>query len=490
MEKVNDFIQSLVGIVWGWPELMPLMVVILLGTGIFITIRLRFIQLFKTRHAIQVISGKYDNPEDEGDINHFQALAAALSATVGIGNIAGVATAIHYGGPGALFWMWLTAVFGMALKYTEATLAVRFRKIHPDGSASGGPMYYIEKGLGSAWKPLAIAFAAFAVISSMGTGISIQAFTCADQILSEFQLALPADSFLLQPVTFLGIRVELVRLFTGVVLATLVALVILGGIKRSGKVAAKLAPFMAIVYVVSALLILLLHADRIIPTFGIILSEAFQPRAELVGFAGGGFLLFLNTVVWGVKRGLFSNEAGQGSAPIAHAAAKTNEPAREGAVAMVGPLVDTLIICTLTGLVIISTQTYEVLIDGARLNGSPLTALAFKTGLSPIFPWGDKIITFAVFLFALSTAISWSYYGDRSAEYLFGEKAILPYKIVFVCAHFIGAIVSLEIVWGFGDVALGLMAIPNLIALIALSGKVINITSDYFSREKEWKTFK
>ncbi len=486
MEHINEFIQSLVNIVWGWPKLLPLMVIILLGSGVIITLRLRFIQLFKVGHAIDVIRGKYDNVKDEGDINHFQALAAALSATVGIGNIAGVATAIYYGGPGALFWMWITAVFGMALKYTEATLAVRFRKINPDGSASGGPMYYIEKGLGPKWKPLAIAFASFAVISSFGTGNSIQAFTCSDQILSEFKQALPVHSWLVNPIRFVGIQVEPVRIMTGVVLALLVALVILGGIRRIGKVAAKLAPFMALLYVVSALLILLMHAERIIPTFVTIFSEAFRPRAELVGFAGGGFLLFLNTVVWGVKRGLFSNEAGQGSAPIAHAAAKTKEPAREGAVAMIGPLVDTLIICTLTGLVIVSTQTHEALVDGVRLNGSPLTALAFKTGLSPLFPWGDKIITFAVFLFAISTAISWSYYGDRSAEYLFGPRAVRPYKLFYVFFHFIGAIVSLEVVWGFGDVALGLMAIPNLIALIALSGKVINITNDYFAREGEW----
>lgn len=490
MESIRQFIQSAVDIVWGWPELLPLMVVILLGTGIYITFRMRWIQLFKVGHAIDVIRGKYDNVKDEGDINHFQALSAALSATVGIGNIAGVATAIHYGGPGALFWMWITAIFGMALKYSEATLAVRFRNIHEDGSASGGPMYYIEKGLGPRWKPLAIAFASFAVISSMGTGNSIQAFTCSDQILSEFNAALPANSWLITPVSFLGISVEPVRIMTGAILAGLVALVILGGIKRIGKVAARLAPFMALLYVVSALLILLMHLDRILPTFATILSQAFQPRAELVGFAGGGFLLFLNTVVWGVKRGLFSNEAGQGSAPIAHAAAKTKEPAREGVVAMIGPLVDTLIICSLTGLVIISTQSHEVLEAGARLNGSPLTAHAFQTGLSPIFPWGDKIITAAVFLFAISTAISWSYYGDRSAEYLFGSRAIRPYKLVYVAFHFIGAIVSLELVWGFGDVALGLMAIPNLIALIALSGKVRSLTADYFSREKEWQRFK
>ena len=487
MDQVTEFIQSIANIVWGWPKLLPLMVVILLGSGIFITFRLRFIQLFKVRHAVNVIRGKYDDVKDDGDINHFQALAAALSATVGIGNIAGVATAIYYGGPGALFWMWITAVFGMALKFAEATLAVRFRNINSDGSASGGPMYYIEKGLGPKWKPLAVAFASFAVISSFGTGNSIQAFTCSDQILSEFKQALPGQSWLIQNIHFLGIDVEPVRIFTGLVLATLVALVILGGIRRIGKVAAKLAPFMAVLYVVTALTILLLHLDRILPTFGAVFSEAFHPRAELVGFTGGGLLLFLNTVVWGVKRGLFSNEAGQGSAPIAHAAAKTNEPAREGAVAMIGPLVDTLIICTLTGLVIVSTQTHEVLVNGARLNGSPLTALAFKTGLSPLFPWGDKIITFAVFLFAISTAISWSYYGDRSAEYLFGPRAIRPYKLFFVFFHFVGAIVSLEVVWGFGDIALGLMAIPNLIALIALSGKVIQITNDYFDREKEWR---
>ncbi|MBD3225686.1 MAG: amino acid carrier protein [Caldithrix sp.] len=486
MEAVKNFIQTVSGTVWGWPELMPLMVVILLGTGIFITLRLRFIQLFRLKHSWNVIRGKYDNPEDEGDINHFQALSAALSATVGIGNIAGVATAIYYGGPGALFWMWLTAIFGMALKYAEATLALHYRQIHTDGSASGGPMYYIEKGLGKSWKPLGMAFATLAVISSFGTGNSIQAFTVSDQVLSEFNGLLSPEHWFVQQINFMGIPVEPVRIFTGLITTVLVALVILGGIKRIGRVAAKLAPGMAIIYVLGALSILVMHWQEVIPTFGKIISQAFSPRAELVGFAGGGFLLFLNTMVWGVKRGLFSNEAGQGSAPIAHAAAKTKEPAREGVVAMMGPLVDTLIICTLTGLAIVLTNSHEVIVEGDRLNGSPLTALAFKTGLMPLFPWGDKIITIAVFLFAISTAISWSYYGDRSAEYLIGNRAIRPYKIIYVIVHFIGAIVSLEIVWGFGDIALGLMAVPNLIALILLSPKVIEITKDYFSRKHEY----
>ncbi len=486
MEAVNNVIQALSGIVWGWPHIMPLMVVMLLGTGIFITLRLRWIQLFKLKHAWNVIRGKYDNPMDEGDINHFQALSAALSATVGIGNIAGVATAIHYGGPGALFWMWLTAIFGMALKFSEATLAVHYRNINADGSASGGPMYYIEKGLGPKWKPLALTFATLAVISSFGTGNAIQAFTVSDQILSDFKSFLHAGSWLITPVSFLGIPVEPVRIITGLFIATLVALVILGGIKRIGRVTSKLTPAMAALYVGGALLILIMQWEHILPALGQIIGQAFVPKAQLVGSAGGGLLLFLNTMVWGVKRGLFSNEAGQGSAPIAHAAAKTKEPVREGVVAMLGPLVDTLMICTLTGLVIVVTGANQVLVDGSILNGSPLTALAFKTGLAPLFPYGDKIITLAVFLFAISTAISWSYYGDRSIEYLSGPKAIKPYKLTYVFVQFIGAIVSLEVVWGFGDIALGLMAIPNLLALILLSPKIISLTKEYFLRKHEF----
>jgi len=477
-------IDAVSGVIWGWPEVMPIMVIILLGTGIFITFRLNWIQLFRTKHAIEVITGKYDDPKDEGDINHFQALSAALSATVGIGNIAGVATAIHYGGPGALFWMWITAIFGMSLKYAEATLALEYRQINADGSASGGPMYYIEKGLGPKWRPMALAFGVFTVLASFGTGNSIQAFTVSDQFLSEFTMALTPGHWLIDPVNFFGIEVEPARILTGLTVSTILGFVIIGGIKRIGHVASKLAPSMALVYVASAMLIIMIHAERILPTFGTIISEAFSPKAEFAGIAGGGFLVFLNTLIWGVKRGLFSNEAGQGSAPIAHAAAKTKEPVREGAVAMLGPLVDTLIICTMTGLVIISTGAYLMTgEDGLRLNGSPLTALAFKTGLEPLFPWGDKIITLSVFLFAVSTVISWSYYGDRAIEYLLGHKSIKIYKIVYVIVSFIGAIVSLEMVWGFGDIALGLMAIPNLIALIFLSPVVIRLTKDYFSRE-------
>jgi len=550
METLRNLTFGLSNIIWGWPDVIPLLVVVLIGTGCITTFYLGWIQIRKFRHGANVIRGWYDNPNDEGDINHFQALTTALSATVGIGNIAGVATAIHYGGPGALFWMWVTAVFGMALKYAECTLSMRYRVIHEDGSASGGPMYYIEKGLGRSWKPMAIFFAICAVISSFGSGNAVQAFTMADQLRAD-----------------LGIRTWII----GLVNATIIGLVILGGIKRIGRVTSKLTPFMAVLYVAGGLFVLLINADKIPGLLGLIVTSAFKPAAQIGGFAGGAFIFMLT---WGVKRGLFSNESGQGSAPIAHAAAKTKEPVREGVVAMLGPFVDTLVICSITGLVILSTNVWKEqkfdrvpfgpqagltvvqseatvgmngrvsdedlasgefscwagYVDDCRIvrnhcivgsplivndegveftgtipveggsvdfgelpalwlegemmqNGSPLTAWAFQRGLSPLGNWGHLLVTFAVFLFGISTAISWSYYGDRSIVYLVGHRWVIPYKMVFLVMHFFGAIFTLEIVWGFGDCALGLMAIPNLVAIIFLLPKIRDLTSDYFSRE-------
>jgi len=550
MEFLNDFASDLSGYIWGWPDIFPVMVAALLLTGLFTTVSLRLIQLRRLKHSLDVIRGRYDDPSHDGDLSHFQALTTALSATVGIGNIAGVAIALHYGGPGALFWMWVTAVFGMALKYAECTLAIKYRVILPDGSASGGPMYYIEKGLGQRWKPLAIAFAVCAVICSFGTGNAIQAFTVADQI--RFDLGIP---------TWL----------TGLVTASIVALVILGGIKRIGSVTSKLVPYMAVIYVSSGLVVLFLNFTALPGVLAEIVTSAFRPAAQIGGFAGGTFIFMLT---WGVKRGLFSNESGQGSAPIAHAAAKTDEPVREGVVAMMGPMIDTLIICSITGLVILATGVWHekiedtipvnaqsaitvvvddgmVQIDGKvtdadlysgtlrivdgraeealfvrnhavvdlailtdaagsaisgelqvedgtiqmeqgiamRLsgmmaqNGSPLTAWAFREGLSRFGNWGHLIITLGVVLFGVSTAISWSYYGDRAVVYLFGLKYVFPYKVLFCVMNFLGAIFSLEIVWNLGDSALGLMALPNLIALIFLSRKVRGMTSEYFSRE-------
>lgn len=563
MEGFKHIIDFAYRYVWEFPSALPYIVVLLLGTGIFLTIRMRFVQIRKVNHGLAVIAGYYDDPKDAGEINHFQALSAALSATIGIGNIAGVATAIHYGGPGALFWMWITAIFGTTSKFVECTLSMRYRNMNEEGVVSGGPMYYIEKGLGKKWKFLAVIFAGAAVISSFGSGNSVQAFTVADSFRSDF-----------------GIPTWI----TGLVLASLVGMVIIGGIKRIGRVASRLVPIMSIIYFVGAITVLLINADKIPHAFVTILHDAFNPRAQTGGFFGSTFAF---TLIWGVKRGLFSNEAGQGSAPIAHAAAKTKEPVREGLVAMLGPYIDTLLICSLTGLVIVTVGVWkekkfesvpfseksaivviknnatilkngiipdgayfrgstavrngiadDVLfvknsstVDGARLilndrpfdgtimvtshgppdfrdasgirvpaedvklegsilqNGSPLTAWAFKKGLDPIGNWGNYIVTIAVFLFAISTAISWSYYGDRSIEYLFGSKAIMPYRFVFVVVHFLGAIFSLELVWGFGDTALGLMAIPNLIAILALSGVARRLSVDYFSRShKRYKS--
>ncbi len=473
---------------------IPLMIFFLLGTGIFITIKLGFPQVRRIWHGIKVTRGVYDNPEDEGDLNHFHALTTALSATVGIGNIAGVATALYYGGPGALFWMWITAFFGTALKYSECTLALQYRDIQPDGATAGGPMYTIFKGLGGKWEWLAIAFASFAIICSFATGNAIQSFTASDQVYSEITQILGSTHFLTEKFSiFEGFESSIQQIVNGLALVLIVGAVIIGGIKRIGKVTGLLAPIMAGVYVLAAILILVANADQIGDAFSKIFTMAFNPPAEISGVSGGTFLVFLNTLLWGVKRGLYSNEAGQGSAAIAHSTAKTDYAVREGTVALLEPFIDTIIICTLTGLVIITTgawhhtEFYVSRIDpnfsGELMNSSILTSFAFKTGLSWLIDFGDKIVTTSVLLFAISTAISWSFYGDRAAVFLFGEKAVLPYKIVFLFFVFIGAIAELEAVWGFGDAALGFMTVPNLITIIFLSGVLKKMTNNYFSIE-------
>lgn len=537
MDTFESVINWLLDLIWNTPEALPFMVVVLLSFGIFITIRLGFIQITRFSHGLKVVSGHYDDPDDEGDINHFQALSTALSATVGIGNIAGVALAIHFGGPGALFWMWVTAVLGMAIKFTEVTLAQEFRITNEDGSVSGGPMYYIEKGLGPNWKWLAVAFSIAAAICAFLTGNAVQANTVADVMLSDFQVP---------------------KALTGFITAGLVGAVILGGIKRIGYVTARLVPFMATLYVLAGLIILILNYNSVIPAFIQIVTSAFNPQAGLLGVGSGAFIF---TLSYGVQRGLFSNEAGQGSAPIAHSAAKTDQPVREGVVALLEPFIDTLIVCTITGLVIVTTGAWDmyhsatvfptedpvsyvvnegndpsilyfedglpvngemlrynvavdtmyadpnkevlfsgriegigstpvifgdndsalaVLYGGVIENAAPLTARAFEIGLSPLAGGGGFIVTIAVLLFAVSTSISWSYYGDRAAQYLFGFKSIFWYRLMFVGMHFLGAITALTTVWAFGDVMLGLMAFFNIIALFALSGVIVKITRKYF----------
>jgi len=479
--------------------IIPLMIIVLVGTGIFVTIKLALPQIRYFWHGIKVTMGKYDNPEDEGDLNHFRALTTALSATVGIGNIAGVATAIYYGGPGAIFWMWITAFFGTTLKYAEATFAIEYRELDDEGHTAGGPMYTIERGLGKNWRWLAVAFACFAIICSFATGNAIQSFTVSDQVYSETVQLLGANHFLtLKHSIFGSFQLSVQQVINGILLAAIVGVVIIGGIKRIGRVTGFLAPIMAVIYVVAAFLIILFNYAEVGGSFKLIFEMAFNPPAEIAGVGGGTFLVMMNTLLWGVKRGLYSNEAGQGSAAIAHSTAKTKFAVREGSVAMLGPFIDTIVICTLTGLVIIvtnawhHTQFFVTRINpdftGELLNSSLLTSFAFKEGLSWLTSYGDKIVTVSVLLFAISTAISWSFYGDRSAHYLFGKKAILPYKWVFVLFVFIGAIAELEAVWAFGDAALGFMTFPNLIAIILLSGVLKKMTNKYFSvKHKEYK---
>ena len=493
---LSTFGVSFFEAIWSFPRfsLVPLMVVALLGTGIFTTIYLGFPQIKYLKHGLKVTRGDYDNPDEAGDLNHFQALTTALSATVGIGNIAGVATAIYYGGPGALFWMWITAFFGSALKFAECTLAVEYREFDSKGMTAGGPMYTIEKGLGKQWRWLAIIFAGFAIICSFATGNAIQSFTLSDQLYSEVSQVVGTEHFLTikhQLTDWYSVSIQ--QIINGLLIAGIAALVILGGIKRIGSVTSYLAPIMAAIYVSSALLILLANITDVPSSFGMIISMAFNPPAAVGGVAGGTLILFMNTLLWGVKRGLYSNEAGQGSAPIAHSTAKTEYPVREGVVALLEPFIDTIIICTLTGLTIISTgawqhtEFYISRIDpsfaGEILNGSLLTSLAFKEGLSWLIPFGDKIITLGVLLFAISTVISWSFYGDRATEYLFGEKAIPIYRILYIIFVFVGAIATLEAMWAFGDAALGFMTFPNLISIIMLSGVLKKMTNNYFEME-------
>ncbi len=560
IQRITDFLTEYVveiGIPVGG-ENVPLMVIILLGIGMYLTLRLGVLQVRRLGHGIAVASGKYDDPDDEGDVTHFQALTTALSATVGIGNIAGVALAIHWGGPGALFWMWVTAALGMATKYSEVTLAQKYR-VHEDegewaGTVSGGPMYYIERGLGPNWKWMAVFFAVLLGITAFLTGNGVQANTVADNLETQFSIP---------------------TWVSGLVTSGIVAAVILGGISRIGRVTSVLAPVMAVVYVLGALIVIIMNIGEVAPTFALIFREAFNPTA---GVAGTGVGAFLVTLMYGVRRGLFSNEAGQGSAPIAHSAAKTEEPVSEGVVALLEPFIDTIIICTMTGLLIIMTgvwhdrfeteitlsggdlsyravqvdggyvdmnpdapiridggehaatgpddpqiswhevpvpvlyvdeaqtqafsgvidpasgtatgddgQTYSSLHGMAVESGAPLTMAAFRRGLAPLGDWGHYIVVISVLLFGISTAIAWSYYGDRCANYLFGARALIPYKVVFVMMHFVGAVLPLSVIWAIGDVFLAIVIWPNLIALGLLAPKVVEMTRDYFER-KPWET--
>jgi len=467
MEKLNHILSAIDGFVWG-----PFTIVLLVGTGLFLTVRLLFIQVRHLGHAMACLLGKYDQPEDNGDISHFKALATALSATIGTGNIAGVATAIAAGGPGAVFWMWITALVGMATKFTSCTLALKYRTIHDDGSASGGPMYFLSKGLGhkkmGAW--LGGAFAWFGIVASFGIGNMVQA----NSVVGGLGYLLPEAAQTTGFTLWDGFDISWMSLVTGLVLSCLSGIVILGGIKRIANVAGILVPFMCSFYVIGAVIILVLNVSAIPAAFAQIVKYAFTPYA-----AGGGALgvAVSQAIRFGVARGVFSNESGLGSAPIAHAAARTSEPVREGTVAMLGPFIDTLVICTMTALVI--------LVTGAHLSehdGGALTAHAFEKGL---FGYGQYLVGIGLVFFAYSTMIAWSYYGDRCAEFLFGEKAVPVYRWVFVVCITIGAVGGMKVIWTIADIFNALMAIPNLIGLLLLSGVVARETKHYCVRLKK-----
>jgi Na+/alanine symporter len=587
MDFINDILTEVSSFVWG-----PWMAMILLGAGLVLTLRTLFVQVRGFAHGVGIATGKYDDPNHKGQLTHFQALSAALSATIGIGNIAGVAIGIYYGGPGAIFWMWVTAFFGMAIKYAECTLAIKYRKIDPDGNVRGGPMYYIELGVGKKAKVFAWLFALFTAVAAFGAGNMVQSNTMALSLVDAFEVGwetVPADNleaehirvkldayneatvdvtalrryradlqdrletarargtanlsaiegeiertveklgyetaqldamttelkelrFVLvgdagaaarvypaddprvrdaedgrvcelrvvnEPFNMDGIlfiqtkQVGQVRWLIGILVAFLAGLVLIGGIRRIGHVASYLVPFMSVVYVASALVVILLNIGELGDAFRLIFYHAFNPTA-VVGGSVSGATLWL-TFSWGLRRGLFSNEAGQGSAAMAHSAAKVEEPVREGLVAMLGPFIDTIVICTMTALVIIMSGLWA-----SGDNGAVLTMNAFNHEL-PIY--GRWMVVIGVMLFAFSTVLAWSYYGEKGIEYIGGRPFKTPYKYLYVVFTLLGARFDLQAVWSYADTANGLMAVPNLIALVVLSGVVTKMTGKYMDEK-------
>jgi AGCS family alanine or glycine:cation symporter len=444
VEDIKELIGLLNGIVWG-----PVMLVLILGTGFVLMIGLRGMPITKLIFGIKMMwQGRGSNTQDKGEISAFNALMTSLSATIGTGNIAGVATAIFLGGPGALFWMWITALVGMATKYSEAVLAVHFRETNANGEYVGGPMYYIKNGLGSRFTWLGTAFAVFGALAGFGIGNTIQANSVADVLQTNLNAS---------------------PLVTGVIMAVLIGFVLIGGIKRIASVAGKLVPFMAIAYLGAGLFILALHADQLPAAISLIITSAFNPVAATGGFAGAAVWAAIR---FGVARGIFSNEAGLGSAPIAHAAAKTDNPVRQGSIAMIGTFIDTIIICSVTGLVIIVSGAWT-----SGETGASLSSFAFESILPGV---GSIIVSLGLCVFAFTTILGWSIYGEKCVGYLFGVKAIMPFRILWVVAIPVGATANLSFIWLVADTLNAMMALPNLIALLLLSPVVFKLTRNYF----------
>ncbi|RLA47937.1 MAG: sodium:alanine symporter family protein [Gammaproteobacteria bacterium] len=426
------------------------MLCLILGTGLWLTLGLRFLPLRKLVFGFKQL-GRGKGRGGEGDISPFGALMTSLSATVGTGNIAGVATAIGIGGPGALFWMWCTALVGMATKYAEAVLAVEYRETDDRGRKVGGPMYYIKEGLGQRWLWLATLFAIFGMLAGFGIGNTVQASEVARVLDSSFDIP---------------------KAVSGGVMTIMVGGVLLGGIKAIARVATSLVPLMAFTYLCGCGVVLIAHLGEIPGALQQIVISAFTPTAAEGGFAGAAVLVAIRM---GVARGIFSNEAGLGSAPIAHAAAKTDSPVRQGSIAMLGTFIDTLIICSLTGLTLIVTNVWT-----GDQHGAAMTAAAFASVMPE---WGDKFVAIILALFAFTTIIGWSYYGERCAEFLFGTKVIVPYRILWTAVVFVGAVKGLGIAWLIADTLNAMMAIPNLIALVLLSPVVFRLTRAWFAEQ-------
>lgn len=455
VENLNSTLADIGSVIWGPFVLIPL----LLGTGLFLTIRLRALQFRKLGPALHLGLVRRRDDGGAGDITQYQALTTALAATVGVGNIVGVATAISLGGPGALFWMWVTALVGMASKYSEAFLGVRYRVTDARGEQSGGPQYYLHRGFaelfgktgGRVGLVLSIVFAVFAVLASFGIGNMTQGNAVAAQLDNSFGVPVVAS---------------------GVILFVLTGAVLLGGIKAIGRVTAGFVPLMIVLYLLGGMVVLVLNADAIPGAFGQIFTQAFSGTSAVGGFAGAAIMY---AIQMGVARGIFSNESGMGSAAIAAAAAKTTHPTRQGLVSMTQTFIDTIIVVTFTGLVIVTSGVWE---QGSDTAGT-MTADAFAEAM----PYGDKLVAVAIAFFAFSTILGWSYYGERCVERLVGAGGVIPYRMVFTCVVFVGAVTELEVVWNFADVMNGLMAIPNLIGLLVLSGLIVRETRYYLDND-------
>ncbi|HFI0353775.1 TPA: alanine/glycine:cation symporter family protein [Streptococcus suis] len=440
MQHINDF-------VWGPPLLL-----LLVGTGVYFTLRLGVFQVSKLPTAFRLIFSS--DQSGQGDVSSFAALCTALAATVGTGNIVGVATAITTGGPGALFWMWVAAFFGMATKYAEGFLAIKYRTKDANGQAAGGPMHYITLGMGQKWKPLAVFFAISGVlVALLGMGTFSQVNSIASSMSASF-----------------GLAPQLVSIVT----AISIAFFIFGGIEKISDISTKIVPFMAILYILASVTVLALHWDQLLPTLALVFKSAFTPAAAVGGFTGA---TVQQAIQRGIARGVFSNESGLGSAPIAAAAAKSDNAVEQGLISMTGTFIDTLIICTLTGLTILVTGQWSV--EG--LEGAPLTQAAFASVFGQP---GALALTISLVLFAYTTILGWSYYGERCIEFLFGTNSILPYRLVFVTMVALGGFLKLDLIWTIADIVNGLMALPNLIALLALSPVIIKETRQYFAKKK------